>query len=126
MHELSIAVSLIEEACDALDRLQAAEPPVGRVLALHLRLGPLSGVVKEALLFSFDLAAEGTPIAGARLEIEEVPVVVFCTRCAARRQLATIQSFRCPVCDEPTPDVVEGRELEFKSMEVSDHVHPDC
>jgi Zn finger protein HypA/HybF involved in hydrogenase expression len=34
-------------------------------------LGALSGVVKDALLFSWDLACEDSPIAGAKLEIEE-------------------------------------------------------
>ncbi len=123
MHELSIAVSLIETASDELGKAGGRAP---RVLALHLRLGLLSGVVKEALLFSFDLAAEGTPIAGARLDIEEVPVVVFCAGCAAPRTLATIQDFRCPVCGQPTPEVLSGRELELKSMEVSvdDDPHP--
>jgi hydrogenase nickel incorporation protein HypA/HybF len=132
MHELSIAVSLIDAACDELDRLNAdpASDPstptrTTRVVALRMRLGPLSGVVKDALLFSFDLAAEGTPIAGARLDIDEVPVVVFCAQCAARRELPSIQSFRCPVCDQPTPNVVAGREMELRSMEVTTDVDAD-
>ncbi len=113
MHELSIAMSLIEVAAEEAERLEV------RVDALHLRLGPLSGVVKEALLFSFDLAAEGTAVAGARLEIEEVPVVVFCPACQEEKTLPSLQSFHCPVCDTPTPDVVRGRELELATMEVS-------
>jgi hydrogenase nickel incorporation protein HypA/HybF len=113
MHELSIAVSLIEVASEEAERLGV------RVQALHLRLGALSGVVREALLFSFDLAAEGTAIEGARLEIEEIPVAVFCPACGEERTLPGIQSFRCPVCGTPTPDVVRGRELELATMEVS-------
>jgi hydrogenase nickel incorporation protein HypA/HybF len=113
MHELSIAVSLIEMATEEAERLGV------RVEALHLRLGPLSGVVREALLFSFDLAAEGTAIEGARLEIEEVPVAVFCPVCSEERALPSIQSFLCPVCGTPTPEVVRGRELELATMEVS-------
>jgi hydrogenase nickel incorporation protein HypA/HybF len=76
-------------------------------------------VVREALLFSFDLAAAGTVIEGARLEIEEVPVAVFCPACGEERTLPGIQSFLCPVCGAPTPDVVRGRELELATMEVS-------
>jgi hydrogenase nickel incorporation protein HypA/HybF len=114
MHELSIAVSLIEVATEEAARLGGA-----RVEALHLRLGPLSGVVREALLFSFELAAEGTPIEGARLEIEEVPVVVFCRACGEERLLPNIQCFQCPVCGGPTPDVVRGRELELVTMAVA-------
>ena len=113
MHELSIAMSLIEVAAEEAERLGA------RVEALHLRLGTLSGVVKEALLFSFDLAAEGTAVAGARLEIEEVPVAVFCPACQEERTLPSLQSFHCPVCGTPTPDVVRGRELELAAMEIS-------
>ena len=113
MHELSIAVSLIEVATEEAQRLGGV-----RVEALHLRLGPLSGVVREALLFSFELAAEGTPIEGARLEIEEVPVVVFCPACREERHLPNLQSFQCPVCAAPTPDVIRGRELELVTMAV--------
>jgi hydrogenase nickel incorporation protein HypA/HybF len=116
MHELSIAMSLVELACEEVSRLGAV-----RVDALHLRLGPLSGVVKDALLFSFDLATEGTTIQGARLEIEDVPLTVFCPRCREERQLPNPQHLRCPVCDAFTPEVVRGRELELLALEVHDN-----
>jgi hydrogenase nickel incorporation protein HypA/HybF len=66
MHELSIATALVEVACE-----EAEHRGLARVEALHVRIGPLAGIVKEALLFSFDLAAAGTAIEGARLEVEE-------------------------------------------------------
>ena len=119
MHELSIAISLVEAACE-----KAAELGGVRVEALHLRLGPLSGVVRDALLFSFDLAAAGTAIEGARLDIEDVPVVVFCPACGAERELPSIQRFRCPVCDTLTPEVVRGRELELAALEVTEPATP--
>ncbi len=110
-------MGLIDAACEEAERLGNV-----RVVALHLCLGALSGVVKDALEFSFDLAAEGTVIAGARLEIEEIPIVVFCPTCRAERELPGLQSFRCPVCGGETADVVRGRELELVSMEVVDRV----
>jgi hydrogenase nickel incorporation protein HypA/HybF len=67
MHELSIALALVELASEEAQRLGAA-----RVNALFVRLGARSGVVAEALQFSFDLAAEGTIADGARLELEPV------------------------------------------------------
>jgi hydrogenase nickel incorporation protein HypA/HybF len=115
MHELSIAMGLIDAACE-----EAARQGGVQVDALHLRIGALSGVVREALEFSYTLAVEGTAIAGARLEIEEVPVTVHCPRCDAQRVLASVQHFHCPVCDEPTPDVVGGRDLELFALEVSE------
>jgi hydrogenase nickel incorporation protein HypA/HybF len=66
MHELSIAISLVDLACE--EKLRRDLP---RVQAVRLRLGTLSGVVKDALIFSFDLAAEGTCVEGAALKIEE-------------------------------------------------------
>ena len=115
MHELSIALSLVEVACEEAVRLGAV-----RVAALHLRLGPLSGVVREALEFSFELAAADTAIAGAKLLIEEVPISVLCPVCDEERRIESPQHFHCPVCGTPTPDVVHGRELELVAMEVDE------
>jgi hydrogenase nickel incorporation protein HypA/HybF len=116
VHELSVALSLVDVACDKVATLGDV-----RVDAVCVRLGPLSGVVKEALAFCFEAAAQGTPLEGARLDIEDVPLTVFCPFCSTERQLASIQRLRCPVCDEPTPDVTGGRELELTALEVSDH-----
>ena len=65
MHELSIATSIVEIASEEAARHS------GRVEAVHLRVGAMSGVVKEALEFSWELACAETAIQGARLEIEE-------------------------------------------------------
>lgn len=86
--------------------------------AIHLKLGALAGVVKDALLFSYDVACEGTALAGSRLVIEEVPAVVYCAACQAERTLAAMQPFCCSVCDSPTPQVMQGRELEVVALEI--------
>jgi len=41
----------------------------------------MSGVVKESLLFSYDLACEGTLLKGSNLVIEEIPVMVYYPTC---------------------------------------------
>lgn len=66
MHELSIALSLVDLASE-----KAAALGDVRVDAIFIRVGPLSGVVRESLLFCFDEAARGTAIDGARLEIQD-------------------------------------------------------
>jgi hydrogenase nickel incorporation protein HypA/HybF len=115
MHELSVALSLVDLACEELSRLGAV-----RVDSLHLRLGALSGVVKDALLFSFDAAAQGTAVEGARLEIEDVAATVWCRDCAAERVLAQLARRRCPVCNAVAADIVRGEELELVRLEVVD------
>lgn len=113
MHELSIAMSMVEMAAE-----EAARRGGVQVCAIHLKLGPLSGVVREALLFSYDVACEGTPLEGSRLVIEDVPVVVFCPGCAEEQALASVQSFFCPACGTPTPQVLRGKELEVVALEI--------
>ncbi len=121
MHELSIALSLVDAACEAA-------APLGdvRVEALHVRIGALSGVVKEALAFSFDMAARGTAIDGARLDIEDVPVTGFCPHCNAARTLEPVSfTLRCPVCGGPLTKLIQGREMELTALEVSDEQAAD-
>ncbi len=113
MHELSIAHSLIELGIAA-----AEEAGADRVISVQLRLGQLSGVVKDALLFSFDVAVTGTLLEGARLDIEEIPIVVFCERCGVERTLSSPQLLACPVCGSSATVVRQGRELELTSIEI--------
>ena len=65
MHELSVALSLIDLATQEGHRLG------GRVCAVHVKIGQLAGVAKEALAFSYDIACQDTPIAGSQLVIED-------------------------------------------------------
>ncbi len=57
MHELSIAMSIVDLAQEESERRGGVQ-----IKAVHLRLGPLSGVVKDALLSSYEMACEDTPL----------------------------------------------------------------
>lgn len=114
MHELSIAISLIELAEE-----EAARRGSVHVDAIHLKLGRLAGVAREALLSCYELACEATPLAGSRLVIEEVPIVVYCPECHAQRTLNLIQ-FCCPECGTSTPEILHGKELEVSALEISE------
>jgi hydrogenase nickel incorporation protein HypA/HybF len=115
MHELSIAMSMIEMAEE-----EAARRGGVFVSAIHLKLGDLSGVVKEALLFSYEMACQGTPLEGSLLVIEEIPVAVYCAVCEAERAIISVQQFCCAVCHTPTSQVVRGRELEVVALEIEE------
>lgn len=115
MHELSIAHSLVDIASQVAHEVNAKKVDI-----VKLRLGALSGVVKEALLFSYDVVIENTILAGSRLEVQEVPVVVYCPHCELESRLPGIQQFRCLQCDRPTAHIVQGKELEIVSLEYSE------
>ena len=115
MHELSIAMSMIEMATEEASR-HGAE----RVSALHLKLGALSGVVKEALQFSYDIACQGTSLEGSRLIIEDVPVVIHCPNCDEDRTVESIQNLQCDLCGELSAEVRQGRELQVVALELEE------
>lgn len=119
MHELSIAQSLIEAASEAATGESSdLELGTARVTKLNVRIGLLAGVVKEALLFSFQLAAEGTLCDSAELLIEEVPVSVHCRQCRQTKQTKGAYQLACPDCGTPSGEIVAGQELELVSIEI--------
>lgn len=114
MHELSIALSMIEqieEESEARGGLQ--------VEVVHLKLGVFSGVDKNALLFAYDLACEGTLLEGSRLLIETVPLMIYCPQCKAECTPVSSYQLCCPLCQTPAQDVLRGREIEVASLEVA-------
>jgi hydrogenase nickel incorporation protein HypA/HybF len=114
MHELSIAMSIVELAEEEAERRGV------QINAVHLKLGALSGVVKEALLSSYEMACADTQLQGSRLIFEEVPVIVFCPHCQAQRTLNSVQWFCCSECGTPTSEIVQGKELEVTALEIQE------
>src|SRR5260370_38516019 len=114
MHELSIAMGIVDAATEE------AQSRGIQVRAVHLRLGALSGVVKEALLFSYEVACQDTPLQGSQLIVEDMPVIVFCAQCKDTRQLESVQLFQCPECGTPTMDVRQGKEIEVFALAVGE------
>jgi hydrogenase nickel incorporation protein HypA/HybF len=113
MHELSIAMSVLE----AIEE-QSQQRNGARITAVHVKIGPLSGVVPKALQGAFELAREGTDFEECKLMIEEMPVIIRCAVCRADRPVVSIQQMSCSVCGTATADVAGGRELEVCAMEI--------
>jgi hydrogenase nickel incorporation protein HypA/HybF len=114
VHELSIAMGILDRVSE-----QAAARGFDRVSAVRLQVGAMAGVVRDSLRFSWELACADTVAAGSRLDIEEIPLAVYCEGCRQEKTLERIV-LRCPVCGSPTPRILRGRELQIVSMEVPD------
>jgi hydrogenase nickel incorporation protein HypA/HybF len=113
VHELSVALSLIEGIQET-----AALQGIDRVSAVHVRVGALSGIARDALMFSWELASAGTLAADSALKIEAVPLVVFCERCETERSPRGGSGLICPECGSACPRIVRGRELQLVAVEV--------
>ncbi len=113
MHEVSVALGLLEGVESA-----ALEQAVERVVAVHVRVGALTGIVRDALLFSWDAVTAETICAGSRLRIEEIPLEIFCERCQGERAPRPGTGIVCPDCGTASSQIVRGREMQVIAMEV--------
>jgi hydrogenase nickel incorporation protein HypA/HybF len=109
MHELGITRNVV-----ALCTERAGG---GRVTRVRLTIGKLSGVLAESVRFCFDVVAKGTPLDGARLEIEEPPGLGRCADCGEEVPLAELFG-RCR-CGSTNVRVIAGSELLIREMEVA-------
>lgn len=110
MHEMSIALALVEQ----LESL-AAEHHAERITTVSVRAGVLRQIVPEALEVAFETAAEGTRAEGAALELEIAPVVARCRGCGHRFQPA-LDSFLCPRCGQADVAIAEGDDILLTSI----------
>ena len=97
---------------------EEADARNAQVEAIHIKLGALSGIVKEALLSAYDLARTQTPLESTNLVIEEVPVMIYCSRCQAPRSVPSIQQLCCIECDTPSSEILQGREMQVVALEL--------
>lgn len=111
MHEMSIAVAMVEQVTES-----PAATASGTVSAVRLRLGELAGVVAESLHFCFSLACAGTVLDGAALLIDHVPGRARCARCGAEWATGMPPQLCCPQCEGGSAELVSGRELQIVGL----------
>ncbi|QBI53558.1 hydrogenase maturation nickel metallochaperone HypA/HybF [Streptomonospora litoralis] len=108
MHEMAITQSVVETVCERLEGAPAR--------ALTLEIGRLSGVVPDAVRFCFDMAADGTALAGARLDITEPDGRARCRACTNEFRLDDLIAL-CG-CGSADVEITGGQELRIRSVEV--------
>jgi hydrogenase nickel incorporation protein HypA/HybF len=111
MHELSVALSIVDGVLEETNHQSA-------ILAVYLRLGPLSGVAKNALLCAYEMACEGTLLDGSRLIIEDTEVVIYCSSCHRDSKARAMNWLQCSTCGTPASRVVSGKDLEITAVEL--------
>jgi hydrogenase nickel incorporation protein HypA/HybF len=84
-----------------------------------MKVGYLRQVVPSSLAFGFELLAEGTPVEGAELEIEQVPAQGRCRACGLEGRLGGFPLL-CPECGSFDLEILEGEELSVESLELEE------
>ena len=110
MHELGIARNIVAIVSDAAQGR--------RVRRVTLEVGRLSGVMTDAIAFCFPIAAEGTVLEGAALDIREIEGRARCASCGVEFVMPTLYT----ACSCGSRQVVrlQGYELKIKTMELEE------
>ncbi len=112
MHELSIAVSIIDICSD-----EALKAGASRVNNVELDIGTMSGVETDALEFAWEAATHNTIAAGAILNINRITARARCRECGHEFDVEDFLS-SCPACNAFGYEVFKGRELKVRAITV--------
>ncbi|NLF38023.1 hydrogenase maturation nickel metallochaperone HypA [bacterium] len=97
----------------------AQKEKAGRVTAIRVKCGELSGVVPDALRFCFDVCVEGTIAAGATLQIDEEPAQWTCEACGhVGRPVSDPHPPHCASCGGTALRLSAGRHFQLVSLEI--------
>jgi hydrogenase nickel incorporation protein HypA/HybF len=115
MHEVSIATSIIQIIEDRL-----LENSKGYVTAVNIKVGQLSNIETEALLFSFDIVKSSTLLSKATLNIEIIEGKGECSDCG---ETFSMHSFAtpCPACNSYLVRVLGGKEMKVVSYDIEEN-----
>ncbi|MEA3461726.1 MAG: hydrogenase maturation nickel metallochaperone HypA [Bacteroidota bacterium] len=110
MHELSIAISIVDLVID-----QAGKASADRVSEVELDIGTHSGIEYEALEFALGVASNETMLEKTLFRINRVEPVAECPACQHLYTPEGLFSY-CPKCNEQGIRLIQGTELQVKSL----------
>jgi hydrogenase nickel incorporation protein HypA/HybF len=113
VHELAVCQSLLEH----VDRI-ASDHGAQEVVAVHLNIGPLSGIEAPLLERAFSIARVGTTAENAELVTTLTRACVHCSACDVE-SFVSANRLLCPRCGDWRTRLVGGDELELARIEMN-------
>lgn len=87
------------------------------ILEIELDIGLQAGIVMESLDFAIESAKVGTMLENSRWVINKIPALSRCSSC--RQEYEPLDWLSpCPYCQNHLSEVLQGRELRVKSLQV--------
>lgn len=111
MHEMTLVSSIFNILNEKIQ-----EYKINRVKQVKLMVGDMTGVEDMTMKSCFELFAETTPVKGANLVIEHIPIRAQCRNCGKE---FTVKgwAFNCPDCSKTGVRIISGKELYIDSIE---------
>lgn len=111
MHELAITERILNICLD-----EAKKQKLSKITAIHLQLGPFSGIVPDCIQMYLDLLAENTVVQGAVVKATVLPLKVRCRDCGRTAEI-TRQQIACPHCKSLRLQMLSGNEFTIEHLE---------
>ncbi len=113
MHELSIALGIVEIAKKETEKARAH-----KVEVIELEIGTMAGIEFDALDFVWPSAVKGTVLEHAKKKVTIIKAQAKCLDCDTTFDIENIYD-SCPNCKSYLKGITKGKELLLKSLEVS-------
>ena len=110
MHEMSIALSIIDLAAERAEKAAA-----NKIIEIELDIGILSGIEIDALNFAMEIAVKDSVLEFAEVKINRIESVSECLECGHIFEPDGFIS-HCPECREMNTRVFKGKEMQIKSI----------
>ena len=116
MHETDMTKALILTIKDWWE----SQPERLKISSVHLIVGKFTCVEPVSLQFAFEVQTRNTFLDGAKLIIQETPLIAFCHSCKQEYKPEIGIQYACPQCQSPMEDIRSGRELKIDRVEYCD------
>jgi hydrogenase nickel incorporation protein HypA/HybF len=112
MHEMSIVQSLISIIEEEMVKNKASV-----LRSVRVKIGVMSGIVREVLRTCFEVLTSKTDIKGGVLKMDIAPLIGYCRRCKGNFEVIEY-NFSCPHCDSTDIEIISGREMNIVELEI--------
>ncbi|MCF8297489.1 MAG: hydrogenase maturation nickel metallochaperone HypA [Saprospiraceae bacterium] len=110
MHELSIAMNIMNIASEALKNEN-----LETIKEIEIDVGTQSGVLIDSLKFAFEMTVKDTLNENIKLTINKIQAKSKCRQCG---KVFKIEEYYtpCPKCGSFDSGIIQGKELKVKSL----------
>jgi hydrogenase nickel incorporation protein HypA/HybF len=110
MHEAMVAESIVDSILSQVPKKK------GRVVSVIISCGQINAINDEAMIFAFDIAAEGTICKDAELKIKHIPLKATCKKCDKKFNY-DLYNPCCPKCGKNDIKIGEDAPLLLQEIE---------
>lgn len=112
IHELSITEEILSVSLE-----NAHSENARRIVAIHIKIGEITGFNPESIQFYFSIISKGTIAENAELKMEIVPSSAKCITCGKVYSIEE-RVLICPYCGDVNSKILTGKDVIIETLEV--------